>query len=221
MPGAVLGAGGIGYGRDSPVRVPGQRTELIASSPLRSGLGIHEMALCVALVSVDTTTVDLVRRALDGSREAFGALVETHWDRLVRLARSVVGDAEAEDVVQDSLVVAWTRLARLSDPHKFGSWVSRIVFRRCLRTNRWQRGRVSLDAIVEPSRFCDPEVSVSAWQILARLAPRQRAVFHLTAVEGMTDAEIAPVLGITPASVRAHRRQARAGVARIIRGGTS
>lgn len=171
------------------------------------------------LVSVDTTTADLVRTALGGDREAFGALVEGHWERLVRLARSVVGEADAEDAVQDSLVLAWTRLARLSDPEKFGPWVSRIVFRRCLRASRRQRGTVSLDSVPEPSRWRDPETAVSVWQVLVRLAPRQRAVLHLTAVEGMTDAEIAPVLGITPASVRAHRRRARAGVARIIRGG--
>ena len=184
-------------------------------------MDVHETVLRVALVGVDTTTADLVRTALEGDRDAFGVLVESHWDRLVRLARSVVGDAEAEDVAQDSLVVAWTRLARLSDPQSFGPWVSRIVFRRCLRASRRQRGRVSLDAVPEPSRWCDPEVSVSAWQVLARLAPRQSAVLHLTAVEGMTDAEIARILGITPASVRAHRRRARAGVARIVRGGTS
>ena len=173
------------------------------------------------LVSVDATIADLVRTALDGDQDAFGELVEAHWDRLVRLARSVVGDAEAEDVVPDSLVVAWTRLARLSDPRSFGPLVSRIVFRRCLRASRRQRGRVSLDAITEPSGWRDPEGPVSAWQVLSRLAPRQRAVLHLTAVEGMTDAEISPVLGITPASVRAHRRRARESVARIVRGGAS
>ncbi len=177
------------------------------------------MTARVTLAGVDTTIGDLVRAARGGSRDAFGFLVEGHWDRLVRLARSVVGDAEAEDVVQDALVVAWTKLARLSDPERFSAWVGRIVFRRCLRAGRRPRGAVSLDEIPEPARSDDPESSVSAWQILARLAPRQRAVLHLTAVEGMTDAEIAPLLGITPASVRAHRRRAREGVARIVRGG--
>jgi len=175
----------------------------------------------MAQSSVDGTTTDLVQAAAAGDRAAFGDLVEAHWERLVRLARSVAGGAEAEDVVQDALVVAWTRLERLSEPAKFGPWVSRIVFRRCLRANRRQRGRIALDTIPEPSGSCDPEASISAWQVLARLAPRQRAVLHLTAVEGMTDAEIAPVLGITAASVRAHRRRARASVARIVGGGRS
>ena len=57
-------------------------------------------------MGVDTTTADLVRTALEGDRDAFGVLVESHWDRLVRLARSVVGDAEAEDVANLAVFLA-------------------------------------------------------------------------------------------------------------------
>ena len=39
-------------------------------------------------------------------RELFAGLVEAHWDRLVRLARSVVGDLEAEDAAQEGLIAA-------------------------------------------------------------------------------------------------------------------
>jgi RNA polymerase sigma factor (sigma-70 family) len=55
----------------------------------------------------------------------------------------------------------------------------------------------------------EPEQGLIVWQILSRLPPRQRAVLHLTVVEGMTDVEIGAVLGITAGSVRAHRRRAR------------
>ncbi len=170
---------------------------------------------------MDTSPTDLVLAAAAGSREAFGALVEAHWAGLVRLARSVVGDADAEDVVQDALVVAWTRLRGLSEPARFGAWVSRIVFRRCLRASRGRRPSVPLEAVAEPAAAPDPAAALGVWQVLVRLAPRQRAVLHLTAVEGMSDSEIAPLLGITPASVRAHRRRARESVARIVRGGVS
>jgi RNA polymerase sigma-70 factor (ECF subfamily) len=168
---------------------------------------------------VDTSTGELVRAAREGDREAFGVLVERAWARLVRLARSVVGELEAEDAVQEALVVAWTRLASLADPERFDAWVSRIVFRRCLRLARRQRGRVTLEGLPEPAAQVDPAAGLAVWQVLARLAPRQRAVLHLTVVEGMTDAEIAPLLAITPASVRAHRRRARESVARILQGG--
>lgn len=173
------------------------------------------------LVGVDEGTGGLVRAARAGDREAFGLLVERSWQRLVRLARSVVGELEAEDAVQDGLVAAWARLGTLADPDRFDAWLSRIVFRRRLRAHRRQRGRVSLEAVPEAPVSCDPAASVNAWQLLSRLAPRQRAVLHLTVVEGMTDAEIAPLLAITPASVRAHRRRARESAARLLQGGKS
>jgi RNA polymerase sigma-70 factor (ECF subfamily) len=170
-------------------------------------------------MNVNQQAGDLVRAARAGNHEAFGLLVERSWDRLVRLARSVVGELEAEDAVQDGLVAAWGRLTSLADPDRFDAWVNRIVFRRCLRANRRQRGRVSLDAVPEAGIGGDPATSLSASQLLSRLAPRQRAVLHLTVVEGMTDTEIAPVLGITPASVRSHRRRARETIARLLQGG--
>lgn len=165
------------------------------------------------------TTARLVELARGGDREAFGDLVEIHWQRLVRLARSVVGDLEAEDIVQDGLVVAWRKLGRLTEPARFSAWAARIVFRRCLRRAHTQRGRVALEELAEPSHTPNPEAGIGVWQILARLAPRQRAVLHLTAAEGLTDVEIAAALGITPGSVRAHRRRARASVARLLQGG--
>lgn len=159
---------------------------------------------------------ELVRAAAAGDRDAFRVLVEHSWDRLVRLARSVVGEAEAEDVVQEGLMVVWRKLPRLANPDSFAAWVNRIVFRRCLRRSRQRKVGVALDAITEPSYRTNPAAGVDAWRLLARLAPRQRAVLHLTAVEGMTDAEIGTVMGITAGSVRAHRRRARDRIAAIM-----
>lgn len=163
----------------------------------------------------------LVERARAGDREAFRSLVEASWDRLVRLARSVVGDAEAEDAAQEGLLVAWQRLHALLDPERFPAWVARIVFRRCLRRARRNRGRCALEEAPEPVARGNPEARIDVWRLLSRLAPRQRAVLHLTVVEGMTDSEISSVLGITAGSVRAHRRRARESVQRLLQGGVS
>jgi RNA polymerase sigma-70 factor (ECF subfamily) len=171
---------------------------------------------------VDEPTLATVEAARAGSREAFGLLVECHWARLVRLARSVVGEAEAEDVVQDSLVVAWSKIHQLSEPASFPAWTARIVFRRCLRRARRQRLFVSLEAETVAEPFSDDRgAAVIVWDILARLAPRQRAVLHLTEVEGMTDSEIGKALGITAGSVRSHRRRARERIAGLLQGGRS
>ena len=63
------------------------------------------------------------------------------------------------------------------------------------------------------------EESIDVGRLLRRLAPRQRAVLHLTAVEGLTDSEIASVLDITPSSVRVHRLRARKRLQEIVKEG--
>lgn len=177
--------------------------------------------MTLAVVNTDSVsdTATAVRAAQGGDRQAFGALVEEHWTRLVRLTRSVVGETDAEDIAQESLVVAWQRLASLRDPGHFAPWLLRLAFRRSLRHARRSRGAIALCDAPEPSHSPDPGVGLDAWRILARLAPRQRAVMHLTAVEGMSDGEIAVALGITAASVRSHRRRAREAVERWMQGG--
>jgi RNA polymerase sigma factor (sigma-70 family) len=157
-----------------------------------------------------------VREAQAGSAAAYGVVVEACWARLVRFARSVVGEAEAEDAVQDSLIVAWHALRSLEDHARFERWVTSIVFRRCLRRRRLWRLRVALADVRERGVSADTAPDLDVEALLARLAPRQRAVLHLTVVEGMTDAEIAEALSMTAGTVRAHRRRARTALARIV-----
>ena len=160
---------------------------------------------------MEVSDAELVHQARQGHEDSFSGLVERHWSRLVPFARSVVGEAEAEDAVQDGLVIAWEKLGTLRDPAAFGSWVLRIVGRLCLRRARAGRRWISLASVAEPA---DPRPGTAAEQahveqVLRLLAPRQRAVMHLTLLEGMSDSEIGAVLGINPASVRSHRRRAR------------
>lgn len=157
-----------------------------------------------------------VREAQAGNAAAFGTAAEACWDGLVRFARSIVGEAEAEDAVQESLLAAWQKLGSLDDAARFHQWMTSIVFRRCLRRRRFWRVQVALEGIRERGVSADPAAGLDVEALLARLAPRQRAVLHLTIVEGMTDAEIGQILHVAPASVRAHRRRARARLARIV-----
>ena len=171
-------------------------------------------------MAVETSDAELVGAARQGDERAFGRLVERHWGRLVALARSVGGEVEAEDVVQDSLVAAWRRLGALREDGAFLGWTMRIVFRASLRRARRRALWRPLSRLFEPS---DPREDPSAGagtvdRLLARLAPRQRAVMHLTVVEEMTDREIGAALGIEPASVRSHRRRARGQLQRMLAG---
>ncbi len=160
---------------------------------------------------MDAKEIELVDRARAGEIEAFTGLVERNWARLVGFARSVVGDSEAEDCVQESLVAVWKKLSSLRDSAAFQSWVLRIVARRCVRRARGRARFVSLTLVPDEAdpRSRGESEALQVESVLALLPPRQRAVMHLTVVEGMTDSEIGAALAISPASVRSHRRRAR------------
>lgn len=166
------------------------------------------------------TDAGLVRLAQRGDAEAFSALVERHWSRLVPFARSVLGDADAEDAVQDALVVAWSKLGGLAEPAAFRAWVLRILGRLCFRRARFGRRFRSLGSLPEPSDPAPESVrqALDVERLLGMLAPRQRAVMHLTVVEGMSDSEIGAVMGIDAASVRSHRRRARERLRQVLIG---
>jgi len=168
---------------------------------------------------VDTSDGELAERAQAGETAAFAALVERHWARLVRVARSIVGDAEAEDAVQEALISGWKKVERLRDTRAVGTWLSRITIRRCLAVTRRRRPQVTLTEVAEPHFEPNPGAAIDVQRVLTALAPRQRVVMHLTVVEGLSDTEISAVLRMRPSTVRAHRRRARERLARLDTGG--
>ncbi len=161
--------------------------------------------------NVSANEIELVERARSGEVDAFTALVERNWARLVGFARSIAGDPEAEDCVQESFIAAWDKLRSLRDCSSFQGWMMRIVARRSLRRARNRTRFVPLSVVSEGAdpRLRGDAEAVDVESVLALLPPRQRAVMHLTVVEGMSDGEIGVALDISPASVRSHRRRAR------------
>jgi RNA polymerase sigma-70 factor (ECF subfamily) len=168
-------------------------------------------------MNVDGTEGRLVERARKGDRRAFGELVERHWSRLVRLARSIVGEADAEDGVQESFLLAWRKLSSLRDADAFPRWITRITVRVCIRSARSEMSVVAVESMPEPPGSGRNETELDVERLLLSLPPRQRAVMHMTIVEGMTDKEIGAILNVRAASVRAHRRRARDSLSKLLR----
>lgn len=77
----------------------------------------------------------LVVAAILGNLEAFEELVVRYRPAVVRLARTIVGADYAEDVAQDSLLLAFKALPTIDEPRKFAAWLSAITRHRALRFN--------------------------------------------------------------------------------------
>jgi RNA polymerase sigma-70 factor (ECF subfamily) len=99
-------------------------------------------------VSEPVSDHDLVERALRGDREAFGALAERYYRMLSVLALQKTGNrADAEDIVQETLVKAFRALGSLREGGKFSAWVYNITLKLCID---WLRRRERRDSGTVP-----------------------------------------------------------------------
>ena len=91
-----------------------------------------------------------------GTRDRFRSLAEGELPRLYALARYLIGENEAEDVVQDCLLRAYRGYAGLEDESSGPAWLSRILvncFRDRLRARARQPDLVELDDADEFSLY--------------------------------------------------------------------
>ncbi|HZD04583.1 MAG TPA: sigma-70 family RNA polymerase sigma factor [Longimicrobiales bacterium] len=170
-----------------------------------------------------------MRRAQDGDEGARAELVRRVYPLVVRWARVRTGGrADAEDVAHDALVRVLGRLGTFRGEARFTSWVYRVV--RNVAVDRGQRrtrreGReVDLERAGRlPSTATDPVRLTERRELLERvrqafmaLPPRQREVFDMADLQGLTSPEIAEKLGIAPSSVRVTLLNARRSVRRAL-----
>ena len=85
----------------------------------------------------------LVLAAILGNLEAFEQLVVRYRPAVVRLARSVVGADDAEDVAQDALLLAFKALPSIEEPSRFAAWLSAITRHRALRFSKSEEKHVT------------------------------------------------------------------------------
>jgi len=172
----------------------------------------------------------LAGRAADGDTAAFEALARCHGPLMRATARRLTGTlADADDVVQESLMQAWKQLDQLRDPAAVKSWLLRIVGTRSIDHLRKRRNHLALDDLENhvdaPSgqRTPDPEsTAVNASRVdalksaLARLPEEQRRCWVLKEFNDLSYEEIALTLNISPASVRGRLARARIALARTM-----
>ena len=140
------------------------------------------------------------------------AAFEAARPRLVRVARSLVGEGAAEDAVHDTYLTARSRIRQLRDPGAVDAWLTRICVRRCFRLSR--RGRRLGDLLARlplPSTAPEPGAGIELRELVDRLPARDRTVLVLQQGYGYTLVEVAELVGISHANARqiASRTQAR------------
>ena len=152
---------------------------------------------------------DLVERARDGDREAFGALVELISDRSYALAVRILRDSDlAEDALQGALISVWRQLPALRDPDRFEAWVRKVVVHACYAEARRRRTWAANVRVLPVDGPAGPDGLLSIVdrdeleRVFRRLPVDQRAVFVLHHHLGLHLTEIAETLGIPDGTAR-------------------
>lgn len=160
----------------------------------------------------------LLRRIGSGEETAFRVLVERHIDRAYALAlRILKNPADAEDVVQETLLKIWnTRGSWEEGRARFSTWLYRVVTNRCLdlrRRPRMEEMENAPDLVsAEPDALTHlhrHEISGLLQQAIDRLPDQQRVALILSYFDELGNAEIAEVMDTTVPAVESLLKRGR------------
>lgn len=151
----------------------------------------------------------LVAAATRGDRDAFGALLQRHYNRIHGLAWQLTGSrADADDVAQEVCCVLVEKLASFRGEAKFSTWLCGIVVNACRdlqRRRRSFRGMAERLAVVAGlARGPDGrDLHDTIWvqSAIARLKPAYRDAVVLVAGQQLSHAEAAAILGVAEATI--------------------
>jgi RNA polymerase sigma-70 factor (ECF subfamily) len=166
----------------------------------------------------------LMGRVAKGDEAAYRLLSRRHVPAMLGLARRILGNAaDAEDVVQEAMLRVWTHAPRWEPLAAFRTWLTRIVVNLCLDRKR-KAPWVDLEAageIADPAPNAGDEAERNERdrlvdQAIAQLPDRQRTAIVLTYGEGMSNAEVAEVMGTTVSAVETLLVRGKQGLRRAL-----
>jgi len=173
----------------------------------------------------------LVELAKQGSEPAVRALIKRNNRRLFRAARAVTrDDGEAEDVVQETYVKAFTKLKSFRGDSQFSTWLTRIALNEALGRVRRRRPTAelaeldvaagsrggslimfptSLKPLAADAELARKEIQGFIEQVVDELPDAFRLVFVLRDIEEMSIEDTASQLALKPETVKTRLHRAR------------
>lgn len=165
----------------------------------------------------------LVARVVAGETPLFELLMRRNNSRLYRAIRSVIRDEDAvEELMQQTYVLAFTRLGQFGGGARFSTWLLRIgineALQRLRRARRWPQVEVEVVEKEQPMDAEDagPEAILARSELMRmvetlvdELPTLYRTVFVLREVQQLSTAEVAELLELSPEAVKQRLSRAR------------
>jgi RNA polymerase sigma-70 factor (ECF subfamily) len=172
----------------------------------------------------------LIEECRGGNFSNFRKLVELTSPVAFSVAFRMLGDEDkAKDIVQDTMVTIWQKLKKIKSPEVYKTWMYRIVVNKCydeLRKRKRNPEFVADDHTWElisnrisegPSAALENKETSKIISVLTeKLSTKQKAVFVLSDLEGMSNDEISEITGIGKSAVKANLYHARKSISEKI-----
>ena len=167
------------------------------------------------------TEHDIITRCQDGDKEAFRWVVQTHQRMVFSLALKMLCDEEeAKDMVQETFIRVWQRIRDLDHQKTIGTWIYTIASRMCIDKLRHMNRIVSIpEDQMTLRRFASDSdnqrtLENREWVGIVRtlvdgLSDKQRLVFTLCQLEGLSSAEAEQITGFDTKQIKSNLFVAR------------
>lgn len=165
---------------------------------------------------------ELIQQAVGGSQPAFRTILETHQGFVYAVAFRFVNDQhDAEDITQEVFIRLWKNLHTYRQEVKLTTWLYKIVTNRCLdflrsRHGRQRKNKVDVENRHDLSTHSTPEKDFQQQELSQiihaaadELTPKQKAVFILRDLEGLSPEEVSEALGMSAGNVKSNLFHAR------------
>lgn len=167
---------------------------------------------------------EIVEDCISGDRKAQFQLYKLYSKAMYSICLRMLGSREeAEDLLQEAFVYAFTKLNTFRFESTFGAWLKQIVVNRCI--NHLKKKRVSLQYEEDTSKFTledTPTVSDEKLNVdhvhhaIGLLPDGYRVILSLYLLEGYDHQEIAQVLEISESTSKSQYHRAKKKVVEIL-----
>jgi RNA polymerase sigma factor (sigma-70 family) len=162
---------------------------------------------------------ELVERCRQGDRQSYGELYQKYSKAMYNTSLRIVNHtADAEDVLQESFVDAFSAIENFAYKSTFGAWLKRIVINKSINALRKRKMEIidiektSAAYLPEEDSYDEDELKFKVEEIrkaVKDLPNGYRTVISLHLFEGYDQEEIAEILQISHATVRTQYMRAK------------
>jgi RNA polymerase sigma-70 factor (ECF subfamily) len=149
----------------------------------------------------------------------FERVVLPHAPSLLRFALRLTGNSfHADDLVQETLLLAWRGFGQFEPGTNAHAWLFRILMNVFRQQKRKGRSSFATEPLAHAVRATQPSshASVEVIQAFDRLGSDQRSVLLLAVVEGFKCREISEILNIPIGTVMSRLSRAREGMRELL-----